>query len=72
MVSPRYDHFNLDALDRCRSAWMETRTARINTLRGLLREFGLILPVGAATALKQIFTSDLLRSDVVPIFLDRS
>lgn len=51
---------------------METRTARINTLRGLLREFGLILPVGAATALKQIFTSDLLRSDVVPIFLDRS
>jgi transposase len=33
---------------------METRTARINALRGLLREFGLILPVGAAAAIKLI------------------
>lgn len=44
----------IQGLHRCRSAWMETRAARINTLRGLLREFGLILPVGAATALRRI------------------
>lgn len=37
----------LTALHRIRSRWMATRIARINTLRGLLREFGLIIPVGA-------------------------
>jgi len=48
------EHQAIQGLHRCRSAWMETRTARINTLRGLLREFGIILPVGAAAALKRI------------------
>lgn len=37
----------LTALHRLRSRWMETRTSRINTLRGLLREFGYVIPVGA-------------------------
>ena len=37
----------LTALHRLRSRWMETRTSRINTLRGLLREFGFVLPMGA-------------------------
>jgi transposase len=37
----------LTALHRVRSRWMVTRTARINTVRGLLREFGFIIPVGA-------------------------
>ena len=37
----------LMALHRLRSTWLATRTARLNTLRGLLREFGLIIPVGA-------------------------
>lgn len=36
------------ALHRLRSAWVATRTARINLVRGLLREFGVILPAGAA------------------------
>jgi transposase len=31
----------LQALHRSRSAWMATRTARINTLRGFCREFGI-------------------------------
>jgi len=44
-------HQAIQGLHRCRSAWMETRTARINTLRGLLREFGILLPVGAKKAL---------------------
>lgn len=37
----------LTALHRLRAAWLGTRTARINTLRGLLREQGLTIPVGA-------------------------
>ena len=36
------------ALHRLRSAWVAHRTARINLVRGLLREFGVILPAGAA------------------------
>ena len=36
----------IQGLHRARSAWMGSRTARINTLRGLLREFGVILPLG--------------------------
>ena len=35
------------ALHRLRSAWLAARTARINTIRGLLREFGFTIPVGA-------------------------
>jgi len=37
----------LTALHRLRSTWLATRTARINTVRGLLREFGVVLPTGA-------------------------
>jgi transposase len=37
----------LTSLHRMRSGWVAERTARINLLRGLLREFGLFIPVGA-------------------------
>lgn len=37
----------LTALHRLRAAWHGTRTSRINTLRGLLREQGIASPVGA-------------------------
>ena len=37
----------LAGLHRLRSAWMADRTARINLVRGLLRELGLTIPVGA-------------------------
>lgn len=37
----------LTALHRLRSTWLAARTARINTVRGLLREFGVMIPVGA-------------------------
>ena len=37
----------LAALHRLRSTWLATRTARINTVRGLLREFGVVIPNGA-------------------------
>ena len=35
------------SLHRIRTTWLRTRTARLNTLRGLLREFGITIPVGA-------------------------
>lgn len=44
----------LQALHRTRSAWMSTRTQRINALRGFCREFGLVVPEGAATGIAQI------------------
>jgi len=37
----------LTSLHRLRSGWMAERTARINALRGLLRELGFFIPVGA-------------------------
>ena len=37
----------LASLHRLRSGWLAERTARINTLRGLLREFGMVIPLGA-------------------------
>lgn len=39
----------LTSLHRVRSSWMEARTMRINAARGLLREFGFVFPVGAAS-----------------------
>lgn len=44
----------VQGLHRLRSRWMATKTARINTLRGLLHEFGITMPKGAVTALKQL------------------
>jgi transposase len=44
----------LQALHRTREAWKSTRTRRINTLRGFCREFGLVVPEGAATGIAQI------------------
>jgi transposase len=38
----------LAALHRFRSGWVAERTARINGLRGVLRELGVLIPVGAA------------------------
>lgn len=44
----------LAALHRLRSTWLATRTARINTIRGVLREFGLLVPVGAHHVVPQV------------------
>ena len=41
------DQQSLAALHRLRSAWISVRTARINTIRGLLRELGVFIPLGA-------------------------
>lgn len=46
----------LQALHRVRTQWQAARTARINVMRGLLREHGLAIGVGARTALTRIPT----------------
>jgi transposase len=48
------DQQSLTALHRVRSRWLATRTARINAARGILREFGLIIPVGATKVIPQV------------------
>lgn len=45
---------SLMALHRLRSGWVATRTARINTVRGLLREIGLTIPVGARKVVPRV------------------
>lgn len=42
----------LQTLHRLRAQYMRTRNARINTLRGLLREFGILVPMGPRAAIK--------------------
>ena len=49
------DQHMLGALHRLRSTWMATRTARLNTLRGLLRELGFSIPVGARQVVPFVF-----------------
>jgi len=51
----------LAALHRLRSTWVATRTARINTVRGLLREFGISIPLGARRVVPTL--RDLLCDD---------
>jgi transposase len=42
------------ALHRLRSHWVSVRTASINALRGLLYEFGVVLPKGRAAAMSRL------------------
>src|SRR5688500_15811283 len=44
----------LQSLHRVRSVWMRTRTARINSLRGICREFGAHIAHGPRVGLEQI------------------
>jgi transposase len=44
----------LASLHRLRSAWRDTRTARINSLRGLLREIGIFIPKGASQVVPRV------------------
>jgi transposase len=53
------------SLHRLRSTWLATRTSRLNTLRGLLREFGLFIPVGAHQVLPRV--RELLAEPTSPL-----
>lgn len=46
---------SLTALHRLRSQWIQDRTARINGLRGILRELGLFIPVGAKNVVPAVW-----------------
>ena len=50
----RVEQQALVGLHRVREQWMTTRTARINTLREILREHGLLLPAGPRAALQAV------------------
>jgi transposase len=45
---------SLQCLHRVRNVWMRTRTARINSLRGFCREFGIRIAQGPRIGLEQI------------------
>ena len=44
----------LGAVHRFRSGWIASRTAQVNTLRGLLREIGLVIPEGIERVLPAV------------------
>ena len=44
----------LQSLHRLRSQWLSTRQRYLATLRGILREFGIMIPLGASVAKAQI------------------
>lgn len=57
------------SLHRLRAAWLASRTARINTVRGILREFGVNIPRGArrvTTAVEAVVDAE---SSLVPVTL---
>jgi len=61
------EHQAIASLHRLRSTWLATRTARLNTLRGLLREFGIFIPVGSQRVVPRVRA--LLDEPAVPVLL---
>jgi transposase len=47
---------SLTTLHRLRSGWMAQRTARLNAVRGLLREIGIFIPVGSREVVPAVWT----------------
>ena len=45
---------SITLLHRVRSSWAASRTARINMIRGLLRELGIFIPVGARKVVPRV------------------
>jgi len=45
----------ITGLHRMRATWVSTRTARLNTLRGLLRELGVAIPTGARQVVPRVW-----------------
>ncbi len=48
---------SITALHRFRSSWVAAKTARINMIRGLLRELGIFIPAGARNAVPPVLDS---------------
>jgi transposase len=62
------DQQTITALHRLRSGYLQTRTARINCVRGLLREFGITIPVGARHLVPR--TQAAIEDGAVPLDLE--
>lgn len=61
------DQQAIAALHRLRAGYLQARTARINALRGHLREFGITIPTGPAHVVPRARTA--LEADAVPPYL---
>lgn len=48
------DQQALGGVHRFRSGWIGSRTAQVNTIRGLLREFGILIPLGVEKVVPQV------------------
>lgn len=62
------EHQAIASLHRLRSTWLATRTTRLNNLRGLLREFGIFIPLGAHHVVPQVRTL-VVESTSVPTLM---
>jgi transposase len=60
------DQQALVALHRVRSQWQESRTARINTMRALLREFGVVVPTGSKRFMNELHQLLAAKQDRLP------
>jgi transposase len=63
------EHQAITSLHCLRSSWLATRTARLNTLRGLLREFGIFIPVGAQHVVPRVRERLAGPTPVVPVLM---
>jgi transposase len=66
------DQQAVQQLHRLRSQWMSARTARINFLRGSLREFGVGISVGAQRAILAVREALASQTSPVPALLHSS
>jgi transposase len=66
---------SITALHRIRSGWLATRTARLNTIRGLLRELGIVIPLGSQLVLPRLSQAlsepgELIPETLHPVLLE--
>jgi transposase len=66
------DQQALISLHRVRSQWLQSRTARINAMRGLLREFGVIAPTGSKLFMNGLHLLLANRGDRLPARVRRT
>ncbi len=59
------------SLHRMRAHWISVRTASVNALRGLLYEFGVVLPKGKAAGLKYVAAQRGAINDRLPAIMGR-
>jgi transposase len=62
----------VQTLHRLRSHWMSTRNASLNCLRGLLYEFGIVLPMGPVAAIKALAAQRERLEQTVPAAVARA